>query len=54
LVRDAGAAEPGTGFPPAEVLQASALIVLASTIFSGWHYLATFTRRAWVAPARSA
>jgi cardiolipin synthase (CMP-forming) len=44
----------GTRFPPAEVLQAAALIVLASTVFSGWHYLATFTRRAWMAPARSA
>lgn len=40
----------GCGFPPREVLEASAIVVLVSTILSGWHYLGTFTRRAWVAP----
>jgi cardiolipin synthase len=44
----------GTGFPPHEVLEAAALVVLASTIASGWHYLGTFVRRAWFAPARPA
>lgn len=44
----------GTGLPPRAILEAAALIVLASTIVSGWHYAATFTRRAWVAPANPA
>jgi hypothetical protein len=44
----------GCGFPPTEVLDCSALVVFASTILSGWHYLATFTRRAWQAPAQPA
>jgi hypothetical protein len=44
----------GCGFPPTEVLDFSALVVFASTILSGWHYLATFTRRAWLAPAHPA
>lgn len=44
----------GLHVPPVEVLQASALIVLGSTLVSGWHYLSTFTRRAWTAPATAA
>jgi len=44
----------GCGFPPVEVLAASAIVVFVSTILSGWHYLGTFTRRAWVAPVKPA
>ncbi|MBS0579059.1 MAG: CDP-alcohol phosphatidyltransferase family protein [Proteobacteria bacterium] len=44
----------GIGFPPQEVLAASAIVVLVSTILSGWDYLSTFTRRAWYAPAKAA
>jgi cardiolipin synthase (CMP-forming) len=39
--------------PPHEVLDAAALIVVATTFISGTHYLVTFTRRAWEQPARS-
>ena len=42
-----------SGFPPHEVLDACALITLATTVFSGRNYMATFTRRAWAAPARA-
>ena len=41
-------------FPPAGVLRALALVVLATTVLSGSDYLVTFTRRAWAAPARAA
>jgi cardiolipin synthase len=44
----------GTGLPPQEVLDASAIVVLVSTILSGWDYLGTFTRRAWYAPVKTA
>jgi hypothetical protein len=44
----------GCGLPPGEVLAASAIVVFASTVLSGWHYLGTFTRRAWIAPAKAA
>jgi cardiolipin synthase len=37
-------------FPPHEVLDALAIIVLVATIFSGLNYLAIFTRRAWTHP----
>jgi cardiolipin synthase len=47
----AGAA---AGFPPAGVRQALALTVLATTVISGAHYVAIFTRRAWAMPAPSA
>jgi cardiolipin synthase len=40
--------------PPPEVLEACAWLTLASTVLSGLHYLATFTRRAWEQPARAA
>jgi len=43
-----------TGIPPRDVLEACALITLATTVLSGMHYLLTFTRRAWHAPASSA
>ena len=35
-------------------LAAAALLVLATTVASGVHYLLTFTRRAWTLPARPA
>ncbi len=40
-------------FPPTGVLRALALIVLLTTALSGLDYVATFTRRAWVAPQRA-
>ena len=40
-------------FPPAGVLRALALLVLATTAVSGLNYLASFTRRAWSGPARA-
>ena len=42
------------GVPPPEVLAAGALVVLATTVVSGVHYLVTFTRRAWTQPAQPA
>jgi cardiolipin synthase len=39
-----------TGFPPREVLDALALITLLTIVLSGYHYMATFTRRAWSPP----
>jgi len=41
------------GFPPHEVLDALALLVFATTVFSGLYYLAIFTRRAWAEPVSS-
>jgi cardiolipin synthase len=41
------------GVPPQEVLDAGALIAFATTALSGMHYVLTFTRRAWMRPARS-
>jgi cardiolipin synthase len=37
-------------FPPREILDALAIIVFATTVFSGLNYLAVFTRRAWAQP----
>jgi hypothetical protein len=42
------------GFPPHEVLDALALLTVVTIVLSGFHYVATFTRRAWSAPAPSA
>lgn len=39
--------------PSREILDACALITFATTALSGVHYVMTFTRRAWVLPARS-
>jgi cardiolipin synthase (CMP-forming) len=39
--------------PPLELLDAAALITFATTVLSGVHYVLTFTRRAWMLPARS-
>jgi cardiolipin synthase (CMP-forming) len=38
---------------PREMLDACAIITFATTAVSGVHYILTFTRRAWVLPARS-
>jgi hypothetical protein len=35
------------------VLDACALVTLATTVLSGLHYTLLITRRAWVYPARS-
>lgn len=43
-----------TAFPPNDVLRALALTVLATTVLSGFNYVQAFTRRAWVAAARTA
>lgn len=40
------------GFPPHEMLDALAWVTLVTIILSGYHYVATFTRRAWVSPAQ--
>jgi len=40
----------GVGFPPRGVLEACALITVATTVISGAHYVNAFARRAWVAP----
>jgi cardiolipin synthase len=37
-------------FPPHEVLDALAILVLITTVFSGLNYMAIFTRRAWAEP----
>ena len=42
------------GVPPQEILDACALLTLATTVLSGVHYILTFTRRAWTHPARTA
>jgi cardiolipin synthase len=39
------------GFPPREILDALALLTLVTILLSGYHYMATFTRRAWSPPA---
>lgn len=44
--------ESALEFPPHELLDAAAFIVLATTLMSGTQYLAVFTRRAWDQPAR--
>jgi cardiolipin synthase (CMP-forming) len=46
--------DAAVGLPPREVLDACALLTLATTVLSGLHYVFTFTRRAWAEPARSA
>ena len=40
-------------FPPREILDALAVIVFATTVFSGLSYMAIFTRRALEAPVSS-
>jgi cardiolipin synthase (CMP-forming) len=41
-----------SALPPHEVLDALALLTFITTVVSGVHYTLTFTRRAWVLPAR--
>jgi cardiolipin synthase (CMP-forming) len=36
--------------PPHEILDALAVLVFITTVFSGLNYMAIFTRRAWAAP----
>ena len=53
-VRDAGDAQcRAAACRRGEVLDACALITFATTVLSGVHYVMTFTRRAWMLPARS-
>jgi cardiolipin synthase len=40
------------GVPQREMLDAAALLTLATTVLSGLHYVVSFTRRVWT-PARS-
>ena len=40
--------------PPREILDAAAALTLVSTVLSGLHYVARFTRRAWTPPASPA
>ena len=42
-----------SGAPPRELLDAVAAVTLATTVLSGLHYVANFTRRVWT-PAASA
>ncbi|HUJ53848.1 MAG TPA: CDP-alcohol phosphatidyltransferase family protein [Steroidobacteraceae bacterium] len=42
------------GLPPPALLGAGSLLVLATTVSSGVHYVLTFTRRAWTLPVRPA
>jgi cardiolipin synthase len=37
-------------FPPHEVMDALAILVFITTVFSGLNYMAVFTRRAWATP----
>jgi cardiolipin synthase len=46
-------ANAAVSLPPHEVLDALALLTFVTTVLSGLHYVATFTRRAWSQPARS-
>jgi hypothetical protein len=41
------------GFPPRELLDAGAVITVVTIVLSGYQYMATFTRRAWDAPAQA-
>jgi cardiolipin synthase len=43
-------ANAAMNFPPHQVLDALAILVLITTVFSGLNYMAVFTRRAWDAP----
>jgi hypothetical protein len=36
-----------------EMLDALAILVFVTTVFSGLNYMAVFTRRAWAAPVSS-
>jgi cardiolipin synthase len=40
-------------FPPHEILDALAILTVITIVLSGYHYVATFSRRAWSPPAPS-
>lgn len=42
-----------TGVPPRDMLEACALITLATTVISGLHYVQMIMRRVWTLPART-
>jgi cardiolipin synthase (CMP-forming) len=42
-----------TGLPPRDMLDACALITLATTVISGLHYVQMIMRRVWTLPART-
>lgn len=42
-----------TGVPPRDMLEACALITLATTVISGLYYVQMFMRRVWTLPART-
>ena len=46
-------ANAALNFPPRDVLDALAILVFITTVFSGLNYMAEFTRRAWAAPVSS-
>ena len=46
-------AHEALNFPPRNILDALAILVFITTVFSGLNYMAEFTRRAWVAPVSS-
>ena len=45
--------DAAAGVPPREMLDACAVLTLATTVVSGLHYVLSFTRRAWAQPAHS-
>jgi cardiolipin synthase (CMP-forming) len=46
-------ANAALNFPPREILDALAIVVFITTVFSGLNYMVEFTRRAWTAPVIS-
>jgi cardiolipin synthase len=46
-------AHAAMGFPPNDILEALAVLVFITSVFSGLNYMAVFTRRAWDAPVNS-
>jgi len=46
-------ANAAMSFPPREVLDALAILVFITTVFSGLNYMTVFTRRAWAHPVSS-
>ncbi len=45
--------DAAAGVPPREMLDACAVLTLATTVVSGLHYVLSFTRRAWAQPVHS-
>jgi cardiolipin synthase (CMP-forming) len=41
------------GWPPRELLDVAAALTVVTIVWSGYQYMAEFTRRAWDAPARA-